>query len=1150
MRKILLIALFVLLSFSKVTAQTPGMIYNPATGAGTTVLDPNGDGFTSATANGFTTDDQLQSEIPYKSLVFPMIEPNSDLSAGPNCSFTDFVDQGDQDPVQSYLDGNGNWLFRMRMGSSSPNSKSYSILIDTDGKFGGVGPNADPQYSNSNPGFEIEIVLATNFGVFVYDVNNNNCTPVISYAGTTNYQKSIALTTSCSNPDYFYDFFVKMSDLTTTFAPLSTIINSSTAIRMAMVDNMGAQKSTLCNPASASDIAGIDSSCGSLENCFVHIIDNYTPCAPGVVCPDRSLCPGISGVSTGDSSVSGTSTEADGTVITVYKNGASIGTTSVSLGVWTLTGISPVLTTGQIITATSTAPGKGQSIANCNPVTVVSCALSTTVPAAGDITKISGSKGYSLTVNRPVGTIVRCYNANGTLINPVALILEAPYNLNTVTTTSNPQTVLFKCQTGNCFGTAVYLFTYQEPGKCESGYTYDCQYSSATATANPTIATSPVLSSTTSISGSVNSPDNVSGITVNLLANGTQIGTATTTAGGAWTISGLSLSNRECQTLSVTAIASGKCISTGSVMAIVQRKANTPIVNGPICSTAAVTSVSGSLAEAAGTIVQVYENGVLEGTTTVAANGTWTASTGISIALGSTITARALGTCLSLSNVSNSIVVGTKSSNALVITTSSVYECGNSVSGTGTNGDIISLFVDGFQVGGTTTVSGGTWTIGSLSSDCSLYMGGVITAKATTGSNCEGSASAGVTIVCMNPSNSLNVTLASTSICSGSTAAVTVQGSESGIIYQLFNGASMSGSSKSGTGTNLTLTSAALNSSTSLTVKAIKLGTSCSINLVNTASVTIASTPAPTGSSSQSFCSASTVGNLSATGSTINWYAASSGGSPLATSTPLTDGTHYFASQTVSGCESVTRLDVTAHVNITAAPTGSSSQSFCSASTVSNLSATGSTINWYSASSGGSPLATSTPLTDGTHYFASQTVSGCESATRLDVTAHVNITPAPTGNATQSFCSASTVGNLSATGSTINWYSASSGGSPLATSTPLTDGTHYFASQTVSGCESATRLDVTAHINITPAPTGSGSQSFCSASTVGNLSATGSTINWYAASSGGSPLATSTPLTDGAHYFASQTVSGCESADRFEVTATINITPAPTGSSS
>ncbi|WP_316632483.1 hypothetical protein [uncultured Flavobacterium sp.] len=968
MKKISLITLFVLLSLSKVIAQTPGTIYNPATGGGTTVLDPNGDGFTSATINGFTTDDQIQSEIPYKSLVFPMTEPNSDLSAGPNCSFTDFVDQGDQDPVQSYLDGNGNWLFRMRMGSTSPNSKSYSILIDTDGKFGGVGPNADPQYSNSNPGFEIEIVLATNFGVFVYDVNNNNCTPVISYTGTTNYQKSIALTTSCGNPDYFYDFFVKMSDLTTTFAPLSTTINSTTAVRMAMVDNMGAQKSTLCNPASASDIAGTDSSCGSLENCFVQIIDNYTPCAPGVVCPDRSLCPGISNISTGASSVSGTSTEADGTVITVYKNGVSIGTASVSLGAWTLTGISPVLSTGQVITTTATASGKGQSIANCNPVTVVSCALVTTVPAAGDITKISGSKGYSVTVNRPIGTIVKCYNANGTLINPVALSLEAPNNLNTVTTTSNPQTVLFKCQTGNCFGTAVYLFTYQEPGKCESGYTYDCQYSTATATANPTITTSLVLSSTTSISGSVNSPDNVTGVTINLLANGTQIGTATTTAGGAWTISSLSLSARECQTLSVTAIASGKCISTGSVTATVQRKAITPIINGPICSAAAVTSVSGTLAEAAGTTIQVYENGVLEGTTTVAANGTWTASTGISIALGSTITAKALGTCLSLSNASNSVVVGTKSSNALAITTSPIYECGSSVSGTGTNGDIISLFVDGFQVGGTTTVSGGTWTIGSLSSDCSLYMGGVITAKATTGSNCEGNASAGVTVVCMNPSNSLNVTPASTSICSGSTVAVTIQSSESGIIYQLFNGASTNGPSKSGTGANLTLTSAALNSSTTLTVKAIKLGTSCSINLLNAISVTIASTPAPTGNAIQNFCAASIVGDLSATGSSINWYAASSGGSPLATSTPLVNGTHYFASQTISGCESASRLDVTANVNITVAPTGNATQNFCAASTIGDLSATGSTINWYAASSGGSPLAT------GTHYFASQTI--------------------------------------------------------------------------------------------------------------------------------------------------------------------------------
>src|SRR6185295_8314436 len=102
-----------------------------------------------------------------------------------------------------------------------------------------------------------------------------------------------------------------------------------------------------------------------------------------------------------------------------------------------------------------------------------------------------------------------------------------------------------------------------------------------------------------------------------------------------------------------------------------------------------------------------------------------------------------------------------------------------------------------------------------------------------------------------------------------------------------------------------------------------------------------------------------------------------------------------------------------------------------------------------------------TALVNGTHYFASQTVSGCESSTRLDVTVTVTTTPgAPTGSATQSFCSGDspTVANLAPSGTAIKWYAAASGGSPLAGTTALVNGTHYFASQTVSGCESSTRL--------------------------------------------------------------------------------------------
>src|SRR5688572_11293531 len=75
-------------------AQTPGLIYEPATGGGAAVLDPNGDGYTSSGSAGFATNDQTQSELPYAPFIFPGEEPLSDVSSGPACGFTDFVDEG------------------------------------------------------------------------------------------------------------------------------------------------------------------------------------------------------------------------------------------------------------------------------------------------------------------------------------------------------------------------------------------------------------------------------------------------------------------------------------------------------------------------------------------------------------------------------------------------------------------------------------------------------------------------------------------------------------------------------------------------------------------------------------------------------------------------------------------------------------------------------------------------------------------------------------------------------------------------------------------------------------------------------------------------------------------------------------------------
>jgi hypothetical protein len=135
---------------------------------------------------------------------------------------------------------------------------------------------------------------------------------------------------------------------------------------------------------------------------------------------------------------------------------------------------------------------------------------------------------------------------------------------------------------------------------------------------------------------------------------------------------------------------------------------------------------------------------------------------------------------------------------------------------------------------------------------------------------------------------------------------------------------------------------------------------------------------------------------------------------------------------------------------------------------ISDLTATGENIQWYAAASGGTALAGTDVLPTGTtHYYASQTVNGVESTARLDVSATVDPTPCkPTGASTQTYSSGSTVASLQATGSAIRWYAAESGGTALSTSTTLVNGTHYWATQTISCTESATRLDVTA--NVTP----------------------------------------------------------------------------------
>jgi hypothetical protein len=321
-----------------------------------------------------------------------------------------------------------------------------------------------------------------------------------------------------------------------------------------------------------------------------------------------------------------------------------------------------------------------------------------------------------------------------------------------------------------------------------------------------------------------------------------------------------------------------------------------------------------------------------------------------------------------------------------------------------------------------------------------------------------------------------------------------------------------------------------------------------------TISVTVSLTPAPN-ASAQSFCIGATVANLVASPGVARlappalykWYTASTGGSPLSTSTALVTGT-YYVSYTQFSCESLRTL-VAVTVNTTPAPTASA-QTLCSGATVADLVATGTSLKWYTANTRGSALATSTALSSGT-YYVSQTLNSCES-TRTSVSVTVNTTPlAPTASA-QTFCAGATVADLVASPGSVGryvpiaayrWYTSNLGGSPLATSTTLVSGT-YYVSQFVNSCEGE-RTSVAVTVNTTPAPTAS-AQTFCSGATVADLVATSgvarmtpsASYKWYTANTGGSDLATSTALSSGT-YYVSQTLNSCEST-RTSVLVTID----------
>lgn len=377
-----------------------------------------------------------------------------------------------------------------------------------------------------------------------------------------------------------------------------------------------------------------------------------------------------------------------------------------------------------------------------------------------------------------------------------------------------------------------------------------------------------------------------------------------------------------------------------------------------------------------------------------------------------------------------------------------------------------------------------------------------------------------------------------TTVCSGTPVLLKANRGPSLSYQWLLDGAAISGATDS---------LFSVSQSGSYTLHVSNTVTSCS---TTSAPVTITVQPlpvAPTGSAGQSFCTGATVTDLAATGSNLKWYSGASGGTALTPGQLLVNGATYYASQTTNGCESKLRLPVTVTINTTQSPTGVGLQTFCNAATIADLAVSGTDVTWYSSQAGGDVLPSASALVNGNVYYASQRVNGCESQVRFGVSVVLNQPPAPTGSAAQTFCTSGTIASLTASGIDLRWYSVASGGTPLSPSTILNNGSTYYASQTLAGCESAQRLEVRAELVTVNPPTGNAIQTFCNQATLNDLVVTGNSVKWYAAASGGAVLQGTVQLVSNSTFYASQTLNGCESPVRLPVTAVVNSVSVPSG---
>jgi hypothetical protein len=726
-------------------AQTTGIIYRPSTSEfGRSILDPNRDGFVSATSAGFSGGIDYGTASELRLFPLPVLEgePDSDLSTGANGGHTDLV-SSHLDPMQSsYLgirevEGVKYLIARIRLGGASTATKGYSILIDTDGNF------APGLLGSNNPGFNKEITLETGnagkVGIYTHTISGSTLSH--SYTLGIHHQRSIAASTVNANADYFYDFFVPLNDIGIGMDDIirltaTTITSAQSGITGTISDFNGIDDKKYGNNRTALMMAVINTFPGFTFN---QLAD---PNFSGFGTP-KTLAPTINTnvLAGSNQTVSGTSSEANGTEIILYRNGSPVCTTTVNNGTWSCSGLT--LAAGDLLTATAEASGK--SVSDLSTQVVVPSALQDCYVSAPVITgrispntnAITGTWSGDIT---PDGSNVRIQLYEQVGAGPDLVLFS---HANVFVPANGSWQIATGLNNTNFNNTSFLATAIIVSNSCQSGYSNVSvrpNGSSGIVAIAPTVITDPIYQSfSTQPITFLN--NHSADATIIVYVNGTEV-----------TRSSSAIATNSTVQISIPGLMEGDKVSaraqgtgTGDWLSNVSNIVTVQLNNPGTTSAPEITgtyyngsgqTVTGVSFEPPGTVITLYQNGVVVGTAVVTGFYTWEV-TGLNLQAGDVLTAYAKAEGKTISPISNSVTVLNLASRPQAPQiTGSYFNNDATVNGTDVNNSngTITLYVDGEPIA--TTPHASPWSITGLAPG-TLFKGAKLTATNTSSSGEE-----------------------------------------------------------------------------------------------------------------------------------------------------------------------------------------------------------------------------------------------------------------------------------------------------------------------------------------------------------------------------------------------------------------------------